>query len=174
MLLLSEHLLCTYSKILLRNKSYLVSIMFLLCPRSTYCDVVIASILKSYLDSESQLFLGLETVRHSWTIFNLSVVPPIHTKFAPKTSLFLTCYLPLHSLFVEALGLPPSYLRVGFYPYSYAVFVCLPVCLSMALQPFVGPWPLFQLLDLLHGRTPWMRDHPVARPLSVHRTAQTQ
>jgi hypothetical protein len=25
------------------------------------------------------------------------------------------------------------------------------VCLSMALQPFVGPWPLFQLLDLLQS-----------------------
>jgi hypothetical protein len=24
--------------------------------------------------------------------------------------------------------------------------------LSMALQPFVGPWPLFQFLDLLHSR----------------------
>jgi hypothetical protein len=27
--------------------------------------------------------------------------------------------------------------------------VCLSVCLSMALQPFVGPWPSFQFLDLL-------------------------
>jgi hypothetical protein len=24
--------------------------------------------------------------------------------------------------------------------------------LSTALQPFVGPWPLFQFLDLLHSR----------------------
>jgi hypothetical protein len=25
------------------------------------------------------------------------------------------------------------------------------ICLSMALQPFVGPWPPFQFLDLLHS-----------------------
>jgi hypothetical protein len=37
----------------------------------------------------------------------------------------------------------------------------------MALQPFVGPWPLFQFLDLLHGRAPWMVDQPVARRLPV-------
>jgi hypothetical protein len=46
----------------------------------------------------------------------------------------------------------------------------------MALQPFVGPWPLFQLLDLSYtaGRTPWTADQPVARPLPTHGTAQTQ
>jgi hypothetical protein len=47
-------------------------------------------------------------------------------------------------------------------------------CLSMALQPFVGPRPLFQFLDLLDGRTPWTRDQPVARPLPAHRIAETQ
>jgi hypothetical protein len=26
------------------------------------------------------------------------------------------------------------------------------IYLSMALEPFVGPWPLFQFLDLLHSR----------------------
>jgi hypothetical protein len=26
------------------------------------------------------------------------------------------------------------------------------IYLSMALQPFVGPWPLFQFLDILHGQ----------------------
>jgi hypothetical protein len=26
------------------------------------------------------------------------------------------------------------------------------VCLSVALQPFVGPWSLLQFLDLLHSR----------------------
>jgi hypothetical protein len=38
-----------------------------------------------------------------------------------------------------------------------------------------GPWPLFSLLDLFTiGRTPWISDQLVARPLSKHRTAQTQ
>jgi hypothetical protein len=46
----------------------------------------------------------------------------------------------------------------------------------MALQPFVGPWPLLQFRNLFYtvGRTPWASDQPVARPLPTHRTAQTQ
>jgi hypothetical protein len=47
----------------------------------------------------------------------------------------------------------------------------LAICLSMALQSFVGPWPLFQFLNLYTaGRTPWTGDQPVARPLPTHRT----
>jgi hypothetical protein len=42
------------------------------------------------------------------------------------------------------------------------------IIIIMALQPFVGPWPIFQLLD------PWRGDQPVARPLPKHRTTQTQ
>jgi hypothetical protein len=44
----------------------------------------------------------------------------------------------------------------------------------MALQPFVGSWPLFQFLNPIHGRTPWTGDQPVARQLPPHRIAQTQ
>jgi hypothetical protein len=44
------------------------------------------------------------------------------------------------------------------------------VCLSTALQPLVGPWPLFQFLGPIYGRTPWMGDQPVARPLPTNRT----
>jgi hypothetical protein len=51
----------------------------------------------------------------------------------------------------------------------------LPIYLSMALQPFVGPWPLFTFLILYTvGRTPWTGDQTVARPLLIHRTTQTQ
>jgi hypothetical protein len=47
--------------------------------------------------------------------------------------------------------------------------------LSMALQFFVGPWPFFSFLILCTvGRTPWMGDQAVARPLRIHRTTQTQ
>jgi hypothetical protein len=37
----------------------------------------------------------------------------------------------------------------------------------MALQPFVGPWPLLQFRILFNtdGRTPWTGDKPVASPL---------
>jgi hypothetical protein len=41
----------------------------------------------------------------------------------------------------------------------------------MALEPFVGPWPRFQLLEFYTvSRTPWTGDQPVARPLHIHRT----
>jgi hypothetical protein len=47
---------------------------------------------------------------------------------------------------------------------------------SMALQLFVQPWPLLQFSNLFYadGRTPWTSDQPVARPLPIHRTTQTQ
>jgi hypothetical protein len=45
----------------------------------------------------------------------------------------------------------------------------------MALQPFVGPWPFFQFLDLYTvGWTTLTGDQPVERPLPAHRTGQTQ
>jgi hypothetical protein len=47
------------------------------------------------------------------------------------------------------------------------------VYLSVVLEHFVGPWPLFQLLDLYTVvRAHWMGDQPVARPLPAHRTIQ--
>jgi hypothetical protein len=45
----------------------------------------------------------------------------------------------------------------------------------MALQSFVGPWLLFQFLDLYTvGRPPWTGDQPVVRPLPMHMITQTQ
>jgi hypothetical protein len=43
---------------------------------------------------------------------------------------------------------------------------------SMALQPFVRPWPILQFRNLFFevGRTPWTGDEPVERPLRTHRT----
>jgi hypothetical protein len=61
--------------------------------------------------------------------------------------------------------------------------VCARVCVdrtfihsSMALQPFVGPWPLLQFRNHLYkvGRTPWTGNQPVARPLPTHKATQTQ
>jgi hypothetical protein len=45
----------------------------------------------------------------------------------------------------------------------------------VTLQPFVRPWPLLQFRKLfyIHGRTPWVGDQPVARPLPTRRTTQT-
>jgi hypothetical protein len=40
---------------------------------------------------------------------------------------------------------------------------------------FFGPWQLFTFSNLYAvGRTPWMGDQPVARPLATQRTTQTQ
>jgi hypothetical protein len=46
----------------------------------------------------------------------------------------------------------------------------------MALQPFVGPWPLLQFHNHFYtdGRSLWTSDQPVARPLPTHRTIQTR
>jgi hypothetical protein len=43
---------------------------------------------------------------------------------------------------------------------------------SVLLQLFVGPWSLLQFRNLFYtdGRTPWMSDEAVARPLPSHRT----
>jgi hypothetical protein len=55
---------------------------------------------------------------------------------------------------------------LSIYP-SICISVYLSLCLSMAVQTFVGPWPLFRFLDFSPvGRTPWTRDQPVARSLS--------
>jgi hypothetical protein len=45
----------------------------------------------------------------------------------------------------------------------------------MALQPFVGPWPILQFRNHFYtvGRTPWTNDQPVAKPLPTRRTTQT-
>jgi hypothetical protein len=53
-------------------------------------------------------------------------------------------------------------------------FSSLSIYLSMALQPM---WTsaVFQFLNLyIVGRTSWLGDQPIARPLPTHRTTQTQ
>jgi hypothetical protein len=44
----------------------------------------------------------------------------------------------------------------------------------MALQLFVGPWPLqFCSLSYADSRTPWTSDKPVTRPLLTHGNTNT-
>jgi hypothetical protein len=70
-----------------------------------------------------------------------------------------TCFYPARSVS------SPLYTRIQFH-FSF----------SVALQPFVGPWPLHQFRDLLYtdGRTPWTGDQAVARPLPTHRAIQKE
>jgi hypothetical protein len=45
----------------------------------------------------------------------------------------------------------------------------------MTVEPFFGPWVLFQVLNLYTvGRTPWTGDQPFAGPLTTQRTTKTQ
>jgi hypothetical protein len=53
--------------------------------------------------------------------------------------------------------------------YTVCLSIYLLIYLSMALQPFVGPWLLVQFLDLFHGLTPWVGDQPLAGQLHAHR-----
>jgi hypothetical protein len=77
---------------------------------------------------------------------------------------------------------PVSITAVGGYPHlsrriaaEISMITSAWCSLYMALQLFVGPWPLFQFLNFYTvDRTPWTGDQPVARPLPIHRTAQTQ
>jgi hypothetical protein len=50
-----------------------------------------------------------------------------------------------------------------------------PIHPSMALQPLVGPRPLFSY-SILHtvGTTPWAENEPITRPLSTHRATETE
>jgi hypothetical protein len=53
--------------------------------------------------------------------------------------------------------------------------IYLSIYLTMDLQSFIEPWPLFSFLILYTvGRTLWSGDQPVARPLPIHRTTRTQ
>jgi hypothetical protein len=56
------------------------------------------------------------------------------------------------------------------HPYDLPVFHS-----SVALYPFVGPWPLLQFRNLFYaeGRTPWTSDQPVARPLPTQDNTYT-
>jgi hypothetical protein len=40
---------------------------------------------------------------------------------------------------------------------------------SLALQLFVGPWPLFHFRNLIHSKIPWTADQSVVKPLPTHR-----
>jgi hypothetical protein len=82
-------------------------------------------------------------------------------------SIYLSTYQPTY---------PPTYLptHLPIYLPTYLP-IYLSIYLPMALQPFVGPWPLIQFLNLYTvGRTPITRNQPVIRPLRKHRTTQKQ
>jgi hypothetical protein len=52
------------------------------------------------------------------------------------------------------------------------IFIIITITI-IALQAFLGPWPLFHFLILYTiGKTPWTGDQPVTRPLLKYRTTQ--
>jgi hypothetical protein len=65
--------------------------------------------------------------------------------------------------------LRPS-VRPSIHPSVYLT-TYLPIYLSMVLEPIVGPWPLFECLNLYTvGMTPWTGDQPVATQTQNRRT----
>jgi hypothetical protein len=112
--------------------------------------------------------------------------PPIHyvtssCSTLPSRSLQLSGRFPhqnLYAFFVSlsrhnvtsnistVLQTPTTLINDIYYYYYY----------FMALQPFVGPCPLFQFLDPIYtvGRTPWTGDQPVARPLRTQDNTNTE
>jgi hypothetical protein len=59
--------------------------------------------------------------------------------------------------------------------FYFAFYSHLPLFICLWLYSPCGPWPLFQFHNIhTLGRTSWTGDQPVARPLPIHRTTQTQ
>jgi hypothetical protein len=54
------------------------------------------------------------------------------------------------------------------------MMIIIIIIIIIALQPFVGPWPLIQFLGSLHGRTLWTGYQPVASSLPTHGTTETE
>jgi hypothetical protein len=118
--------------------------------------------------------------------FRLNILV-IHLHTYPPTylSTCLSVYLSIYLSVSLCLPLRPS-VRLCMYT-SICLFIhpfthlptyqptYLPTYLSVALQSFVGPWPLCSfLIFYTDDRTPWTEDQSVARPLPTHRATQTQ
>jgi hypothetical protein len=92
----------------------------------------------------------------------------ISTGFKRKCSYLKTDVRNIHTGTKERLHILKSKTIVSLHNKTFSIF-------SVALQPF-GSWPLFFSFLILNvvGRTPLKGDQPVAMPLPVHRTGQTQ
>jgi hypothetical protein len=109
--------------------------------------------------------------------------PSIRSSIYPSTYLFTCTYLPtfpsIHPPIRPSVH-RPIYLRAPTYLPTYPSIhppvrpsILPPIDISMALQPFVGPRPLFQFLNLhTVGRNLWMGDQTVERLLPTHRKTQ--
>jgi hypothetical protein len=102
-------------------------------------------------------------VVNDWTVFHRPSTWDILRKTELMYMVLLYCsYLTVMS---SSIWLPPPGHHLDSFIHS-----------SMALQPFVGPWPLLQFQNLFYtdSRTPWTSDQPVARPLPKHRATEIQ
>jgi hypothetical protein len=92
------------------------------------------------------------------------IYPPTYlpTNLAICLAVCLSAYLSIDP------SIHPS-IHTSIHPPTY-----LPTYLPTVLQSSVGPWPLFSFLILYTvGRTPWMGNQPVIRPLPTYRRTQT-
>jgi hypothetical protein len=124
---------------------------------------------------------------YSWFLqFNSGIILRIMPRPLPSSSLHI-CYSVLlsHSVLycLELLkqicrNYESSVRAFSYFLLQFGWSTCYPTkCyvstyLSMALKPFVGPWPLFGfLIFYTAGGNPWTGDQPVARSLLKHRYA---
>jgi hypothetical protein len=113
----------------------------------------------------------------------LSIHPSIHpsTYLTTHPSIHPSIYLSVYLSFCLSVYLSinqfvyPS-IHLSIHPPTYPPIhpsIHLSICLSIYLwlyDPFVGPWPLFQFLNLYTiGRIPSTGDQPAARPLPTHK-----
>jgi hypothetical protein len=128
-----------------------------------------------YSDYSAQTFeIQRFFVTQTWCVINISSVPVWGINVSHFVSLTSWSWtLPEKLPVVQLLENYPTFygtrrfITVFFQPIIHS---------SVALQPFVGPWPLLQFRNIFYtdGRTPWMSDQPVTRPLTTHRATQTQ
>jgi hypothetical protein len=111
----------------------------------------------------------LSSIRHAVTLLSIYLSIYLSVCLSIYLSICLSIYMSVClSVYLSICMSVSIYLSV-------CLSIHLSVCLSIYLQPFFGPWPILSSLTLhTVGRTPWTGDQPVAWPLPIHRTTQTQ
>jgi hypothetical protein len=109
-------------------------------------------------------------------LFNFILLTIIKTYIWMLQIYTLVCFLPNLCWFLDCLALYPWRCRWHVPQKHMLTMNGLFIHSSVVLQPFVGPWPVFQCCNLFYTdcTTHWTSDQPVARPLPTHRTTQTR
>jgi hypothetical protein len=114
----------------------------------------------------------IHSFNDKWTISVLMSDLRLSQRWIPELSSSMLCILIYVNISEELVAIV---FRVESIYLSVYLSMYPSICTSMALQPFVGPWPHFQLLNPIHSRQDSLTCYePVARTLPIHRTTRTQ